>query len=314
MNDNTKQNHIKGDLMLLLAALIWGSAFVAQKKGGYIGTFTYNGIRSLLGGFFLLPVIYFLDKNKAKQAATSDSVSLRDKKKERKELMIAGLVCGVAVFAGNSLQQYGINYTDVGKAGFITSLYTVIVPFFAVLLGKRVTRRTWGCAFLGVIGFYFLSMKGFELSVGRGDLAVLLSAIGYSVQILAVDHFASRVDGVKLSCLQFLVSGVISLFCMFAFEDPRLGMIMGAWAAIAYGGILSCGVGYTLQIVGQKDAEPTQATLIMCLESVFSALFGALLLHENLGGRGYLGCAIIFTAVIVSNLPMKASATTQKDL
>ncbi|MGN0709012.1 MAG: DMT family transporter [Anaerovoracaceae bacterium] len=293
----------RGDIMLFIAALIWGSAFVAQKQGGSIGSFTYNGLRSFLG--FLVIFIYIIIRDRCAAAKPSDRPS--GSGRSRAELVKASLICGAALFVATSCQQIGLAYTDVGKAGFITSLYTVIVPFFSVFLHKKVHLRTWLCAGLGVIGFYFLSMKGFDFRIGRGDVFVLVSAFCYAIQIVAVDVFSDKVDGVKLSASQFLVIAVLSIAPAFS-ESPSLAEVMSAWPAIAYGGVLSCGVAYTLQIQGQKDTEPAQASLIMCLESVFSAIFGALLLHENLGARAYFGCAIIFTAVVLSNLPFKTGA------
>jgi drug/metabolite transporter (DMT)-like permease len=296
----------KGDIMLLIAALVWGSAFVAQKKGGVIGAFTYNGIRSILGTCVLLPFIFFREK-RASLTNGSDKNNADQDAHSRSELVKASIICGAALFIATSCQQIGVNQTDVGKAGFITSLYTVIVPFFSVAFHKKVTGRTWFCAVLGVIGFYFLCMTGFDFEVSRGDLFILISAFCYAVQIFAVDYFSDKVDGVKLSAAQFLIVGILSIVPSIM-ESPSLSSILEAWPAIAYGGILSCGVGYTLQIIGQKDTEPAQASLIMCLESVFSAISGAIVLHENLGARAYFGCAIIFTAVVLSNLPVKTGA------
>ena len=298
--------------MLLVAAFIWGTAFVAQKIGGDIGTFTYNGIRMTIGGLVLIPVALISDRGSVAKAAYSEK-SPEEKAKARRILILGGIVCGVILFFGTNLQQLGLAYTTAGKAGFITSLYTIFVPIVSILVGKRVRPVIWLCAVMGVFGLYLLSMAGggaFRLS--RGDLLILLCSFCFTFHIMSIDYFSPRVNGIKLSCIQFFVAGALSLIVMAVTEHPDLHVILHYWTSILYTGILSSAVGYTLQIVAQKHAEPTQATLIMCMESVFAALAGAVVLSERMSGREFLGCAIIFIAVIISVLPERKGRSSLK--
>lgn len=290
---------LKYNLLLLLTAFIWGSAFVAQSVGmDYIGPFTFNCTRSLLGSLALLPVIWFTDRRKTKE---------EKEKEDKKTLMRAGICCGVILTVSTSLQQIGIQYTSAGKAGFITTLYILIVPILGLFLGKKAGAKTWAGVALAVAGLYFLCIKS-GFSIGRGDFFVLLCAFTFSFHILTVDYFSDKVDGVKLSCLQFLVCGILCAFPTMLVERPQFAQIAAAWLPIAYAGVLSSGVGYTLQIVAQKHLKPTVASLFMSLESVFSALTGWIVLHERLSARELLGCALVFAAVILAQLPEKKTA------
>lgn len=303
---------LKSDGLLLLTAFIWGSAFVAQKVGADIGTFTYNGIRTFIGGLVLIPVILFLD-SRSKKKNPIDSRSTEQKAAEKKLLIIGGLCCGAALFVASTLQQYGISFTTAGKAGFITSLYAVIVPIMSILLGKKVRPIVWLCVLCGACGLYLLCIpkgSGFHLQVG--DLFVLICAFAFAVHILVIDYFSPKVNGVKMSCIQFLFAGAVGIVCMFIFENPDISSILTAWLPIVYGGVFSCGIAYTLQIVAQADADPTEASLILCLESVFSVITGAIILGESMDMRGLLGCALIFGAVIVSQLPSKSEKLQAK--
>jgi Permeases of the drug/metabolite transporter (DMT) superfamily len=295
---------LKSDALLFLTAFIWGSAFVAQKVGADLGTFTYNGIRTFIGGLVLIPVIIILDKMSAKKGNVQPQTD-EEKAAARKTLIIGGICCGLALFVASTLQQYGINFTTAGKAGFITSLYAIIVPIMSIFMGKKVRPIVWLCVVVGMFGMYLLCMKGFSFHMQVGDLFVLLCAFCFAVHILVIDHFSPLCNGVKMSCIQFLLAGAIGIVCMFIFEDPKIGVILTYWAPILYAGVLSCGVAYTLQIVAQKDADPTEASLILCLESVFSAITGAIILGETMSMRGFVGCAMIFTAVVISQLPSK---------
>ena len=294
---------MQSNLLLLLTAFIWGAAFVAQKVGSSIGPMTFNGIRTFLGGLVLIPVIIVMSRNKNHhpEHRSSDSVQ-----KDRKTLLLGGLFCGLALFSASTLQQYGIFYTSAGKAGFITSLYAVIVPILSIALGKKVRPIVWVCVALGVIGLYLLSIEPGTFSLQLGDLMVLLCALVFSFHILIIDYFSPRTDAVKLSCLQFLIAGGLGIIGMFLFEEPVLADILSCSIPILYAGILSCGVAYTLQIIAQKNANPTEASLILCLEAVFSMLTGAVLLKERMPVRGYIGCLLIFTAVLISQLPEKS--------
>lgn len=304
---------LKSDALLLLTAFIWGSAFVAQKVGADIGTFTYNGIRTFIGGLVLIPVILVLDAM-AKKKNPVDTRPQEEKAAEKKLLILGGICCGLALFVASTLQQYGITFTTAGKAGFITSLYAVIVPIMSIVLGKKVRPIIWICVVLGACGLYLLCIpkgEGFHLQVG--DLFVLICAFAFAVHILIIDYFSPKVNGVKMSCIQFLLAGAIGIVCMFIFEEPSMSAILAAWMPILYAGVLSCGVAYTLQIVAQADADPTEASLILCLESVFSVITGAIILGESMSMRGLLGCALIFGAVVVSQLPSKGDRLQAKN-
>lgn len=298
---------MKSNILLLLTAFIWGSAFVAQKSGmDYIEPFTYNGIRTFIGGMVLIPVIIFFTKKNNRQNGTEEKVFDFEKDKIA---IIGGICCGLALFVASSLQQFGVSYTTAGKAGFITTLYVVFVPILSLLLRKKVRPIMWVCVALGAVGLYLLCMTDASFSLQFGDMLVLLCAVAFAVHILVIDHFSPKADGVKISCVQFLVSGVLGIICMFIFETPDIGNILACWLPILYAGVLSCGVAYTLQVVAQADADPTAASLILCLESVFAVISGAILLHESMSPRELMGCAVIFAAVIISNLPEKKAST-----
>lgn len=306
--------HLKSNLYILLATFIWGTAFLAQKDGGQIGTFTFNGIRFLIGGLFLLPVIYVFDKLRGKQAENEadsdvDDAEQIDNNSEAADLgwnqtvFTGGIACGVVLFIASSLQQYGVLYTSIGKTGFITALYAVIVPVFSVLLGKTIHIRTWLAVLIGIIGLYFLSMYGESLSISYGDRFIIGCAFGFAVQIMMIDYFSPMVDPVKLAAVEFLTLGLISIPFMFIFESPNIPDIVSVLPSLLYASILSSGVAYTLQAVGQKYAEPTQAALMMCLESVFSLFSGMIVLGERMSLHEYLGALLIFVAVVLSQLP-----------
>ena len=306
---------MRSNLLLFLTAFIWGTAFVAQKSGmDYIGPFTYGGIRTLIGGLFLIPVIKFLDTRKPAEEKTRLAKRTADQKKaEDKLLLIGGICCGMALFIASTLQQFGLAYTTAGKAGFITTLYVVIVPIFSIFLRKKVGPKMWFCVMLGALGMYMLCMKDATFSLQYGDFLVLLCAAAFSVHILVIDYFSPKVDSVRLSCIQFLVAGTAGIICMFIFETPVIANILACWFPILYAGVLSSGVAYTLQVVAQADANPTAASLILSLESVFAALSGMVLLGESMTTKELLGCVIIFTAIIIAQLPSKAERLAAKE-
>lgn len=292
---------MQSNILLLLTAIIWGSAFVAQKSGmDYIEPFTFNGIRTFIGGLVLIPVVLFMEKRKP-----AEEISEEEKKKENKALLIGGICCGMALFAAGSLQQFGVSYTTAGKAGFITTLYVVFVPIISVILRKKVRPIMWVCVAMGAVGLYLLCMTDASFKLTYGDTLVLLCAVAFAVHILTVDHFSPKMDGIKLSCIQFLTAGLVGIICMFIFETPDIGAILDCAVPLLYAGVLSCGLGFTFQVVAQQYAEPTVASLLMSLESVFAVVFGALLLHEVMSLRELSGCLIIFIAVIISQLPEK---------
>lgn len=296
---------MRGNLILLLTALIWGTAFVAQSAGmEHVQPFTYNGVRTLIGGLVLIPVIFLFDRLKpADQRPSPD-----EQKEIRRNSLIGGAACGVVLCVASSFQQFGISMTTAGKAGFITALYIVIVPLLGAFIKKKIPKITWLCVGIAVVGFYLLCVKeGF--SVSAGDLLVLCCAFFFSIHIMVIDYFnGKQVDGVRMSCIQFLVAGLISLVLMLVFEQPSLENLWAAKGSILYAGVLSCGVAYTLQILGQRDTEPTTATLILSLESVFAALSGWALLHETLSFKELAGCALVFAAVILAQIPLPVKA------
>ena len=289
-------NRMKSNLMLLVCAMIWGSAFVAQSSGmEHIGPWTFNAMRSLSGGMTLVALMPFLDKVR--------HVTVQEKKAmDQKTLLTGGIACGIVLCAASIFQQTGIQYTTVGKAGFLTALYTIAVPVLGMCIGRKTRPLVWICVGISVVGFYFLSMAE-SLSLSYGDGLVLVGSLLFAVHILIIDHFSPKTDGVRLSCIQFFTAGIISLVPMFLFETPSVTAIISAAVPILYAGVLSSGAGYTLQIVGQKGADPSVASLILSLESVFSAIFGFLLLHQVLSLKELAGCALIFGAIILSQLP-----------
>ncbi|MFG6365810.1 MAG: DMT family transporter [Schaedlerella sp.] len=290
----------------MLAALSWGSRVAAQMAGlAYPGPFSFNCVRSFMGSLVLLPVIWFMDRQK-KETAEHDGQKTEEGTREqnKKVLLSGGLCCGVILTLSTSLQQIGIKYTTAGKAGFITALYILIVPLLGLILGKKVGNKTWLGVALAVAGMYLLCIKeGFSISYG--DFMVLLCALVFSLHILAVDYFSPRVDGIRLSCIQFFVCGCISAVPMLVWEHPEISQIIRAWQPLAYAGVLSSGVAYTLQIVTQKHLNPTVASLLMSLESVFAVLTGWLVLNERLSLKELLGCVLVFTAIILAQLPQK---------
>jgi drug/metabolite transporter (DMT)-like permease len=292
---------IGNNMMLWFAALIWGVAFVAQSAGAeYVGAFTFNASRSVLGGVALLPCIYFLDR----QAGRKPSFWGTEDPGQRKSLLIGGILCGLALTVAVGLQQIGIGYTSVGKAGFISALYIVIVPIIGVFVGRKASPLVWVGVVIAVIGMYFLCITE-GLVVNRGDIYILLCAVVFSLHILIVDHFAPKVDAVRLSCLQFFVCAIASGIVMFAFESPSITGILSAWMPIAYAGVLSSGVAYTLQIIAQKSIHPAIASLAFSLESVFAALAGWLILGQGMTPREIFGSVLIFVAIVVSQLRNK---------
>ena len=291
--------NLRGALILLLAAIIWGFAFVAQSEGmEKIGAFTFQASRMLLASLVLLPTSLIFSK--IRERSTGKKEPFLDKK-----TLLAGMACGFFLFAATALQQIGIAYTSVGHAGFLTALYLLIVPLLGIFTGKRVRARIWLCILLALVGLYLLCMTGEGFSMSLGDVLVTLCAFVFALHIITVDKLAQELDGVKVSFVQMTFAGLISLFCAFVFEEPRIADIASSWLPIGYAGVLSCGVAYTLQIVGQKYAEPTVASIVMSLESVFAVLGGALLLSQIPSLFELAGCALMFTATVISQLPEK---------
>lgn len=298
--------NFKGSIMLLITSIIWGTAFVAQSEGmNYVEPFTYNAMRTLLGGVVLIPVMIlfrFSDKRIGKEKS---SCSL-------KNTIIGGICCGIALFIASSFQQAGIAQTTAGKAGFVTALYIVIVPMIGIFLHKKMPLRMWLFIAIALAGFWLLCIKQ-DIGISSGDLLVFFGAIFFAVHITVIDYFNQKnTDGVLMSCIQFFTAGLLMLICMFIFEKPTIPNIMGAGGTILYAGILSCGVAYTLQILGQKHTNPTLATMLMSLESVFAALSGWLILGEKLSIKEFIGCVLIFAAVILAQLAGTDNTKHQK--
>ena len=294
-----KNKKILNTFLLILTAFIWGSAFVAQSVGAeHVGAFTFLASRSWLAGVALLPVIFFLRRGKQPAAPASDDAASG----ARRTLLPGGIACGAFLFMASAAQQIGIAQTTTAKAGFITAMYVLIVPVLTLFMGRKVGKRIWLCVAMGVVGLYLLCMVG-SLSLSRGDAMVLLCALLFSGHILTVDHFSPKADGVKLSCIQFFACAILSTVCMFLFEQPTWETIRAAAIPILYAGILSSGVGYTLQIVAQKEVNPTVASLSLSLESVFSALAGWAILGQALSLRELSGCALMFAAIVLAQLP-----------
>lgn len=333
---------LKSPLLLVLAAFIWGAAFSAQSLGTeFLGAFSFNGIRFIIGGLVLLPVALFVDKLAQKKnpsmLSSSDYECITKKYQKRypdkenftqeelirfreKQTIKGGIVCGCFLFIAANLQQYGISYVTPGQAGFITALYVILVPIFAVLAGKRGTVFTWICALLAILGMYFLCLSESEDTLSLfGQVSVLglfdinsrywgyiiefLCAIGFTFHIMVIDRFSPGLNGVKISCIQFLTAGTLSIICMFFTEDISGSDIANCILPLLYTAVFSCGIAYTLQIVGQKNTPPTIASLLMSLESVFSVLTGWLFLNIKLSVSEIIGCVIVFSAIVISQLP-----------
>lgn len=303
-----KNRQIRNSLLLVLTALIWGSAFVAQRKGGdVVGPFTFNGIRSFIGSAVLVPVILVLNRVKP-------SEKIPKTRAEKTVLWVGGACCGTILFLASSAQQLGMYMgTSAGKAGFLTACYILLVPILSLFLKKKCGWNIWVGMGITVIGLYLLCMTD-SLRFQASDLMVLLCALLFAIHILVIDYFSPLVDGVRLSCIQFLVCGILSMIPMFFVEMQHFlsGIVvwtqnlqsLDAWIPILYAGILSCGVGYTLQIIGQNGLNPTLASMLMSLESVFSVLAGWLILQEKMELRQLGGCALIFAAILLAQMPV----------
>ena len=318
-----QQIPFKNSLILLLTATIWGIAFVAQSEGGdAVGAFTFNATRSLIGSLVLIPVIFLLGKLNpsndaagdpsetsaaARASAGNSSTPKGNLLSRNRTLILGGISCGICLCLASNFQQVGIMYTSVGKAGFITACYIVIVPILGLFMKKKCSPFIWMAVALALVGLYLLCITdGF--SIGKGDILVLICAFLFSLHILVIDYFSPKVDGVKMSCIQFLVCGILTTIPALIFEHPQLSAFKGAWGSILYAGIMSCGVAYTLQIVGQKNMNPTVASLILSLESCISVLAGWIILGQKLSTKEIIGCVVMFCAIVLAQLPQKDTA------
>lgn len=290
---------MKNAVILALTAFIWGTAFVAQSVGmDYLGPFTFNGVRNFIGAASLLPCIWFLQKIEGKNEDTEK------RKGTGKDLLVGGISCGLCLFAASSLQQIGIQYTTTGKAGFITAFYIVLVPVLGIFLHKKTGWKVWIAVVIAVIGLYFLCITE-KLSIGKGDIFIFVCALIFALHIMVIDYFSPRVDGVKMSCIQFFVCGMTSLIPMFVLEKPTMEGILLSMGPLLYAGVLSSGAAYTLQIIGQKNVNPAIASLILSLESCFAVLAGWIVLGQQLSVRESIGCVLMFAAIILAQLPDK---------
>lgn len=291
-----KTNKLRQIVFPILAAFIWGTAFVAQSVStGFVGPFTFNAARSIIAFFVLWAVSAIFKKAKARRGEAVATGS-------RRELIIGGVCCGVVLAVAANFQQAGLSDTAPGKAGFITALYVVLVPVLGIFLRRRASLSVWLGAVLAVAGLYLLCIKE-DFSVQASDLLVLCCALVFALHIMCIDHFVQRVDGVQLSCVQFLTAGVVSAIGAAIFETVDWAGIWQCILPILYVGVFSSGVAYTLQILAQKDADPTVVSILLSLESVFSVIAGAVILGDKLSGREYIGCVLMFAAVVLAQLP-----------
>ena len=296
-----KSSKVRQVVLPLITAMIWGSSFVTQSlSAGHLGCFSFNALRSIPAALALLLLLLVVRRIRPREKYTAE---------EKRALLRGGLICGFFLTLGVNLQQFGIETTTAGKAGFITTLYIVLVPVFSTVLGKKAKKSIWLCVIAAVAGLYFLCFDGSStLSFSSGDMYVFLSAFAFTAQILAVDYFVQQVDGIALSCAQFAVVIMLSAIGALAFgEHTTLEAVKTCIPYLLYVGVVSSGVGYTLQIIAQKDGDPTVVSLLLSLESFFAVVCGAIILHERMSGREYLGCALMLTAVLLSQLPEKTA-------
>lgn len=296
-----KTNELKGAFLLFIAAFIWGTTFVAQSLGmDYVGPFTYLWARSLVGGIVLIPIAVVFTRKSSHDHI--DQSNLEDSKKtHRRNLWIGGIICGLILFAGSAFQQVGLQYTNVGKAGFISALYIIFVPVIGIFLKKKCGFNVWISVLIAIIGLYLLSMNG-SFTISKGDLLILVCSLLFAFHIVVIDHFSPKVNGVLLSCIQFWICALLSGIAMFIMETPSWASIVKAGGAILYAGVFSSGVAFTCQIIGQKHVKPAIAALIMSLEAVVSVLSGWILLQQTLTHRELIGCLIMFFAIIFAQI------------
>lgn len=309
MSEKLKKNStLFSAFLMMLAAFIWGTSFVAQSKGlDKIGNFTFLSFRSYLAVLALIPVALVFYKNGKK---TGDGAHGEYKSFFSKRLIFGGVLCGIFLFAGTAFQQIGIKYSGVGKSGFLTTLYILIVPLIGLLFKRKVKPTLWVCIAIALLGMYFLC-AGASGGISFGDIMLILCALGFAIQITTVDRFISSVDGVRLSLVQFITCSVLSTVTMLTFEKVDMSVILDAWFPVFYAGVMSSGAAFTLQIISQKNLNPVVACLLMSLESVFAALSGAVF-GEKLSAREIIGCCLVFAAIIISQLPIESILKRKK--
>jgi len=294
MNQKDKLYTLSHTLMLLVASFLWGTTFVAQSLGSeYVGAGTYLALRTYIGILFLFPFVIYRDRKQR------GDYQKENRRQELKAFLKGGMLAGLFIFLASFAQQYGIAYTSVAKAGFLTALYVVFVPIISFFFGRKFDNKLWICVALSVVGLYLLCMKG-RLFLEKGDAMMILSAMGFSIQILAVSRYSKRIDPVKLTLSQFIVEAFLATIVMFVLEKPDLASVYSALPAILYAGVFSSGIAYTLQALGQKNLNPAIASIAMCLESVFATLSGWIVLGQNLSLREVIGCILMFGAIVLS--------------
>ena len=299
-----KSSKVRQVVLPLITALIWGSAFVTQSlSAAHLGCFSFNALRAIPAALALLLLLLVVRRIRPREKYTAE---------EKRALLRGGLICGFFLTLGVNLQQFGIETTTAGKAGFITTLYIVLVPVFSIMLGKKAKKSTWIYVLFAVAGLYFLCFDGGSVSFSSGDFYIFLCAFAFTFQIIAVDHYVGKVDGIELSCAQFVVMAVLSFLCsLIAGERTTLEAVKTCLPYILYTGIFSSGVAYTLQIIAQKDGEATVVSLLLSLESFFAVMSGAIFLHERMSVREYFGCALMLAAVLLSQLPEKSAKAVE---
>lgn len=285
---------MQANLMLLVTAAIWGFAFVAQRVAmEHLGPFTFNGVRFLLGTVSLLPLIWFFSRRKPVARSAEAQLSI----------WLAGGVAGTILFVAAALQQVGLLYTTAAKAGFITGMYMILVPFLGIFLRHVTGLNAWLGAVIALIGLYLLSINE-DFSMSRGDFLMFIGAIFWACHILWIDFIGHRVNALRLSAVQFLFCGLLSLSVAFWQETPRIENALAAWESVLFASFISVGIAYTLQVIAQKKAKPTHAAIIMSMEAVFAAIGGVMFLQEGLSVRGWAGCALMMTGMLLSQIPL----------
>lgn len=289
---------MRSNMMLLMAAAIWGLGFVAQRLGmDHMGPFTFNGLRFLLGALSLLPLLWWLKSRQPRPRPEQPSG-------DRRLLLIGGLLAGTVLFSAASLQQVGLLYTTAAKAGFITGLYIILVPVIGLALRHKTGANTWVGALIAMAGLYYLSVTD-DFTIGYGDLLQVVGALFWAIHLLVLDHYSSRVAPIRLAGVQFLVCGLLSLATAFVIETPTLSGAVAGWQALLYAGLVSVGIGYTLQVVGQRGAHPAHAAIILSLETVFAAIGGVLLLGESFDERAVVGCSLMLAGMLISQIRLR---------
>lgn len=307
------KHQMKQSCLLFLAAFIWGVAFVAQSSAmAYVEPFTFMAVRNYIGAFVLVICIYFFKKTGLSKHEPAMEAYGKKTPKWMLKLGIdafhvkGGIICGTFLCIAGNLQQFGIQYTNVGKAGFLTAVYIILVPVLGIFLHKKAGFRVWIGVVIALVGLYLLCVTE-KFTIVPADFMLLACALVFAMQIMAIDHYVDFVDGVKLSCIQFFTCALLSSVGMIIFENPSISSLFQAWLPILYAGVMSSGVAYTLQVVGQKDMNPTVASMILSLESVFSALAGWVLLKQVLSAKELIGCGLVFAAIVLAQLPEKTN-------